>query len=127
MMPKKEKVIKRKTEFSNIEVRRFLNRFFDLPKTDKLTPSDLIVINSDSDHILYSFEFETDSDGYIVEYRLLAEELRYIGIRIGENAWVCTTRQHNIHDVRFIANITKQLPEEMPIIHVDERQLDLLS
>lgn len=126
-MAKKEEKIKRKTEFSNIEVRRFLSRFFDMPRTNKLKLLDLISEDADSGHILYSTEFETDSDGYITEYRLLTEEQRYIGIRIGEDAWVCTTRRHNGNDIRLIASVTRRASEDVPLMPVDERQLNLLS
>jgi hypothetical protein len=125
-MTNKKKVIKRRTEFSNIEVRRFLNRFFCVPRVDKLQLADIIPA-VDGEHVVYSSKFEIDSKGYITEYRLLTETLRHIGIRIGENAWVCTSRKHNSSDVRFIADVTAPTPEETPPVQVDERQLNLLS
>lgn len=103
-------VIKQKTEYKNKEVRQLLSIFYNLPRTDKVHLNDLVIrgdVNIDNG-ILYDGQFETDKEGYIIEYRLLTSKNRYVGIRVVDNCWICTTKPHTRSDVLLIDSIIRR-------------------
>jgi hypothetical protein len=100
--------IQKKTEFRNVDVRRMLGIFFNVPMTDKLNLLDLTSVKEVDENILYASQFEVDEDGYIKDYRLLTSQKKYIGIRIADNCWVCTARSHRAEDVKWIGECLQQ-------------------
>ena len=120
--------IKQKTEYKNKEVRQILRIFYNLPRTDKIHLNDLVIrtdTNIDNG-ILYDSRFEIDKEGYIKEYRLLTSKKRYVGIRVVDNCWICTTKPHTRSDVLLIDSIIRERekPAHKPI-NTNDHQLEL--
>jgi DNA polymerase elongation subunit (family B) len=118
--------MRKRSEYTNSEVRGFLMNFFDVAQKPRLKFTDILATNEDDGFKLYSSELEVDEKGYINKYNLLTSEKRYIGIRITDTSWVCTFKEINIEDAKYIALFNlKETIDEMQSIDIDKRQITL--